>query len=118
MRSWSLRVMQQADRLQIEAGPSARGLAGKAFMSRLVQPSGDASEMQPLSPAAKLDTSTLCVYFMKYFQKNVNLQADVAAVDGGGHLRVLANIASARNRSNNEDTFDRGSGFLRHACSA
>ena len=110
--------MHHADRLQIEAGPAAKGLMGKAFVSRLVHPSADASEMKPLSPAAKLDTDTLCMYFMKYFQKNLNLQADVAAVDGGGHLRVLANIAPARNRSKNEDTFDRGSGFLRHACSA
>lgn len=58
-----------ADRLQSDAGPTAGGLVGKAFMSRLAQPSGDASEVKPLSPAAKLDTVTLRVYFMKYFQK-------------------------------------------------
>ncbi len=58
-----------ADRLQNEAGPAARGLKGKAFMSRLAQPSGDASEGKPLTPAAKLDTVTLRVYFMKYFQR-------------------------------------------------
>lgn len=58
-----------AERLQNEAGPAARGLMGNAFMSRLAQPSDDASEMKPLSPAAKLDTVTLRVYFMKYFQK-------------------------------------------------
>lgn len=58
-----------ADRLQNEAGPAARGLKGKAFMSRLAQPSGDTSEVKPLSPAAKLDTATLRVYYMKYFQK-------------------------------------------------
>ena len=58
-----------ADRLQHEAGPAARGLMGKAFMSRLAQPSGATSEVKPLSPAAKLDTVTLRVYFLKYFQK-------------------------------------------------
>ena len=60
---------KMADRLQDEAGPNARGLKGKAIMSRLVQPSGDTSEVKPLSPAAKLDTVTLRVYFTKYFQK-------------------------------------------------
>jgi hypothetical protein len=60
---------KMADRLQNEAGPEARGLMGKAFMSRLAQPSSDASEVKPLSPAAKLDTVTLRVYFMQYFQK-------------------------------------------------
>ena len=67
-----------ADRLQSDAGPTAGGLVGKAFMSRLAQPSGDASEVKPLSPAAKLDTVTLRVYLMKYFQKKPNLRADRA----------------------------------------
>ena len=58
-----------ADRLQSEAGLDARGLMGKAFMSRLAQPSGDALEVKPLSPAAKLDTVTLRVHFTNYFQK-------------------------------------------------
>lgn len=58
-----------ADRVQTEAGPAARGLMGKAFMSRLAPPISGVSGEQPLSPGAKLDAVTLRVYFMKYFQK-------------------------------------------------
>ena len=60
---------RMADRVQNEAGPAASGLMGKAFMSRLAQPNSDTSDVKPLSPAAKLDTVTLRVYFMKHFQK-------------------------------------------------